>query len=91
MRTLSRHILRALLILLGVSVLILAGAHLFTARSQWARAIAWMDSDLDDHQRFPERVVANAARFDFRQPPAATYRHYARGARSTSPSSGGCS
>ena len=78
MKTPSRHILSALLILLGVSMLILGGAHLFTARSQWARAIAWMDSDIDDHQRFPKRIVANAApRFDFQQPSATVRQHYA--------------
>ena len=43
-------------------------AHLFTANSQTARAIAWMDSDADDWKRFPSRPIANAPpRFDFRE------------------------
>lgn len=46
--------------------------------SLWARAIAWGESDIDDHRRFPLRVVANAGpRFDFRQPSAEMRRHYA--------------
>lgn len=78
MKTLPSRILRALLVLLGVAALVMLGAHLFTASSQWARAIAWMDSDIDDYRRFPERIVANAApRFDFRQPSPAIRRHYA--------------
>jgi formate/nitrite transporter FocA (FNT family) len=31
---------------IGVLVLILLGSHLFTDNSQWARAIAWLDSDI---------------------------------------------
>lgn len=54
---------------IGVLVLIWLGANLFTANSQWARAIAWLDSDIEDYERFPMRVVANAApTFDFLQP-----------------------
>lgn len=45
------------------------GAHALTGRSAWARAIAWMESDVDDQHRFTARTVANAPpRFDFRQP-----------------------
>ena len=44
-------------------------AHLFTSSSQTARAIAWMDSDADDWQRFASRPVANAPpRWNFRTP-----------------------
>ncbi len=62
----------------GVLVLIWLGAHLFTANSQWARAIAWLDSDIDDYKRFPMRVVANAApTFDFLQPSVEIQQRYA--------------
>jgi formate/nitrite transporter FocA (FNT family) len=30
----------------GVLVLIWLGSHLFTDNSQWARVIAWLDSDI---------------------------------------------
>lgn len=64
--------------LVGVLVLIWLGAHLFTANSQWARAIAWLDSDIDDYKRFPPRTVANAApTFYFQQPSAEIQRRYA--------------
>jgi CubicO group peptidase (beta-lactamase class C family) len=44
-------------------------AYALTDRSGWARAIAWMDSDVDDQHLFPARPVANAPpRFDFKQP-----------------------
>jgi CubicO group peptidase (beta-lactamase class C family) len=55
--------------LVGVLILTWLGAHLITANSQWARAVAWLDSDIDDYKRFPMRAVANAMpQFDFRQP-----------------------
>lgn len=74
----ARKILCTLLILVGAFALAWLGAHLFTATSQWARAIAWMDSDIDDYERFPMRKVANATpRFDFRQPSAAIRERYA--------------
>lgn len=54
------------LVLLGLPALVWSGAHLFTDRSTWARAIAWGDSDVGDVRRFPERVVANEGpTFDF--------------------------
>jgi CubicO group peptidase (beta-lactamase class C family) len=53
-------------------------AHLFTGSSQWARTIAWLDSDMDDHKRFPMRMVSNAApAFNFRQPSPETRSRYA--------------
>lgn len=62
----------------GVLVLIWLGAHLFTDTSQWARAIAWLDSDIDDYKRFPMRVVANAAPlFDFQRPSVEIQQRYA--------------
>lgn len=63
---------------IGVLMLIWLGAHLFTANSQWARAIAWLDADIDDYKRFPIRAVANAApTFYFQQPSAEIQRRYA--------------
>jgi CubicO group peptidase (beta-lactamase class C family) len=32
-------------------------AHLLTGRYAWARAVAWMESDVDDQFRFPARTV----------------------------------
>jgi CubicO group peptidase (beta-lactamase class C family) len=62
----------------GLLMVIWLGAHLFTANSQWARAIAWGDSDIDDYKRFPMRVVSNAApTFDFLQPSTEIQRRYA--------------
>lgn len=63
----------------GLLVLVWLGAHLFTANSKWARALAWLDSDIDDYKRFPKRVVYNAPpRFDFQQPSAEIRQRYAR-------------
>lgn len=63
---------------LGVSALVWSLAHLFTGHSLWARAIAWGDSDVGDHRRFPLRVVENAApRFDFAAPTVAEIERYA--------------
>jgi CubicO group peptidase (beta-lactamase class C family) len=52
-------------------------AHLFTGTSQWARAIAWLESDIGDYRRFPARVVENAApAFNFQAPTAAQARQF---------------
>ena len=55
-------------------VLLFAGwlaAHALTDRFGWARAIAWLDSDVDDQFRFPARAVANAPPgFAFKAPDA---------------------
>jgi CubicO group peptidase (beta-lactamase class C family) len=65
----------------GLVVLLLViwlGAHLFTANSQVARAIAWLDSDVEDYRKFPMRVIANAPPvFNFRQPPPEEQNRYA--------------
>jgi len=62
----------------GVLVLIWLGAHLFTDNSQWARAIAWLDSDINDYKRFPMRLVANAVpTLDFLQPSVEIQQRYA--------------
>lgn len=77
MKTLLHKFLFGAFEFVGVLVLIWLGAHLFTANSQWARAIAWLDSDVDDYKRFPMRVVSNAARtFDFQQPSAEIHQRY---------------
>jgi CubicO group peptidase (beta-lactamase class C family) len=72
-----QKILFAVFSFVGVLVLIWLGAHLFTANSQWARAIAWLDSDIEDYKRFPMRLIANAApTFDFQQPTAEIQQRY---------------
>jgi CubicO group peptidase (beta-lactamase class C family) len=64
---------RSLLVVVAV-VAVLAGAGwaglvTSTSRSQLARAIVWRESDVDDHRRFPARVVAAGPdRFEFRRP-----------------------
>jgi CubicO group peptidase (beta-lactamase class C family) len=59
----------ALVALLAAYAVVWLGAYALTDRSGWARAIAWMDSDVDDQHRFPARPVANAPpRFDFKLP-----------------------
>ena len=64
--------------LVGLLALIWLGANLFTANSQWARTIAWLDSDIDDYQRFPLEVVFNAPPvFNFQQPSAELKKRYA--------------
>jgi CubicO group peptidase (beta-lactamase class C family) len=53
-------------------LLIWLGAHLFTSNSQWARVIAWLDSDVDDYKKFPMRTISNAAPpFYFQTPSSA--------------------
>ena len=67
--------------ILGLVVLVFAVwlvAHMFTANSQWARAIAWLPSGMDDYKRFPIHVVANAPpMFDFKRPSAETRKRFA--------------
>ena len=80
-------------VILGLVVLLGAvwlGAHLFTSNSQWARAIAWLDSDIDDYKRFPMRVVSNAPPvFNFQQPSAEIRKRYAPAFESITYSKGG--
>jgi CubicO group peptidase (beta-lactamase class C family) len=75
-----RLLVRALVVTLGaaaVALLAWLGAHLFTDRSQLARAIAWGDSDVDDWRRFPARIVENAPpAYHFGRPSADTARRY---------------
>lgn len=78
MKTLLQKIFFGIFGSVGMLVLIWSGAHLFTDNSQWARAIAWLDSDIDDYKRFPMRVVSNAApTFDFLQPSVEIQQRYA--------------
>ena len=43
--------------------------HFFTGSSQLARAVVWLDSDIQDYRRFPARRVQNAPPvFNFQQP-----------------------
>jgi CubicO group peptidase (beta-lactamase class C family) len=72
-----RIILFSVLVFVGLLALFWLGAHLFTANSQWARAIAWLDSDIDDYKRFPMRVLANGPpTFDFQRPSREIQRRY---------------
>ena len=79
--------------ILGLVVLVFAlwlVAHLFTANSQWARAIAWLGSDMDDYKRFPIRMVANAPPvFNFQRPSAEIQKRYAPAFESITYSKGG--
>jgi CubicO group peptidase (beta-lactamase class C family) len=73
-----RIILFSMLVFVGLLALFWLGAHLFTANSQWARAIAWLDSDIDDCKRFPVCVLANSPpTFDFLRASTETQRRYA--------------
>lgn len=64
--------------LVGLLLVVWLAAHLFTPYSQWARAIAWLDSDFDDYKRFPLRTIANAGpTFDFQRPSAEVQQRYA--------------
>jgi CubicO group peptidase (beta-lactamase class C family) len=78
LKTLLQKIFFGIFGFIGVLVLIWLAAHLFTDNSQWARAIAWLDSDIDDYKRFSMRVVSNAAPpFNFQQPSAEIQQRYA--------------
>ena len=80
-------VILGLVVVLGVVWL---GAHLFTSNSQWARAIAWLDSDIDDYKRLPMRVVSNAPpAFNFQQPSAEISKRYAPAFESITYSKGG--
>jgi CubicO group peptidase (beta-lactamase class C family) len=77
-RLIKRIFLFGMLVVTITPVLIWLGAHWFTDSSQWARALVWMDTDIDDYRRFPTRVVANAGpRFDFEQPSNELEQRYA--------------
>ena len=66
----------ALLAVLGLTAWL--AAHAFTNTSQFARAVAWGDSDTGDRRRFAERVVPNGEpRFDFEPATEASLNRYA--------------
>jgi CubicO group peptidase (beta-lactamase class C family) len=76
-KRLFRPIFFCILGLAGGLVLIWLLAHLFTGDSQWARSVAWMDSDVGDVNRFPFRVLAIAPpSFDFQNPPPSIQKRY---------------
>ena len=78
MKQAAQRILLAGSVVAGLLALAWLGGHLFTGRSQLARAVAWMQADIGDHRRFPSRPIANAApRFDFRAPTAEEAARYA--------------
>lgn len=78
MKNLTKKVFYVMIAFAGVFAVIWLGAHLFTPHSQLARAIAWMNADIDDYKRFPARSVANSPpRFDFLQPSAAIRERYA--------------
>ena len=59
----ERKLLRRSLAALVVGVLVLYGAaHLLTSRFAWARSVAWLESDVGDQHRFPEREIPTADR-----------------------------
>ncbi len=64
-----RHWLRIVALVFALLLAAWLGAHALTGRYGWARAIAWLGSDVGDQYRFPSRAIANAPpRFDFKQP-----------------------
>jgi len=72
MRRAIRRGLGWLLVLAALLAVVWLGAFALTGRSGIARALAWMDSDVDDQHRFPARPIATAPpRFDFRPTDAA--------------------
>jgi len=78
MKKLIQKILFGIFCFVGVLILISLLAHLFTANSKWARAIAWRDSKFDDYKHFPMRTVANALpTFNFQQPSVKIRQRYA--------------
>jgi CubicO group peptidase (beta-lactamase class C family) len=53
----GRRLLAAGLVLVLLLGLVYGAAHLLTGRYAWARAVAWMESDVEDQFRFPARTV----------------------------------
>jgi CubicO group peptidase (beta-lactamase class C family) len=73
-RTVGRIILRVFLGLLLVAGLLYGAAFLLTPYSGLARAIVWIEADVDDYRRFPARTIqspAEASRFRRAEVPAA--------------------
>lgn len=71
MKQILQRILFIALGFISLLVLIWLGAHLFTAHSQLARSIAWLDSDVEDYKRFPSCTIQNTGEvYNFKKPPA---------------------
>jgi CubicO group peptidase (beta-lactamase class C family) len=65
-RVWPRRVLKGFLIVLGVVVLVFGVSYLLTPYSGLARAIVWMEADVDDFRRFPSRPIqapTEASRF----------------------------
>jgi CubicO group peptidase (beta-lactamase class C family) len=56
-RAWPRRVLKGFLIVLGVVVLVFGISYLLTPYSGLARAIVWMEADVDDYRRFPSRPI----------------------------------
>jgi CubicO group peptidase (beta-lactamase class C family) len=66
MRRFRRYAARSLVGLLTVVALVFGGSYLLTPHSGLARAIVWMEADVEDYRRFPARDIqapAEAIRF----------------------------
>jgi len=62
-------ILSILAVFFAALLLTWGALHFFTGSSQLARAVVWLDSDIQDYRRFPARRVQNAPPvFNFQQP-----------------------
>jgi CubicO group peptidase (beta-lactamase class C family) len=62
--------MKGFLIVLGVVVLVFGISYLLTPYSGLARAIVWMEADVDDYRRFPARPIqAPDEAFRFRRAP----------------------
>ena len=69
-RAWPRRVLKSILIVLGVVVLVFGVSYLLTPHSGLARAIVWMEADVDDYRRFPSRPIqAPPEAFRFRRAP----------------------
>ena len=67
-RTVGRWIFRAFLALVLVAGLVFGVSYLLTPYSGTARAIVWMEADVDDYRRFPSRPIqAPSQPFRFRR------------------------
>jgi CubicO group peptidase (beta-lactamase class C family) len=69
-RAWPRRVLKGVLIVLGAVVLVFGVSYLLTPYSGLARAIVWMEADVDDYRRFPSRPIqAPEEAFRFRRAP----------------------
>ncbi len=69
---------RVVLLIIALFALLYLVATLLTPYSQLARTIAWLQSDVGDYRRFPQRVVNNAPPvFQFQDPSPDDLERYA--------------